>query len=229
MWYKVNKRYVGSNFIRPVWKPNANTLLYRPLTANSNDYSWNSNNGTWYNVTSYSSDWAYFVGNNQQARIEFPHSLNPWTSFTINFWFKKTDTRSPSFLFANWWYSYKRMLFGAESWKIGLQIGNWSTSDENWTNITTYNTSEWTNITMVRNWASVTIYKNWILAWTHTFSYNPSRWSNIDGFSIMKCSWNSAWTNWPIWYFKDYIIETKLRTAQEVLDYYNQTKSSYWL
>lgn len=42
--------------------------------------------------------------------------------------------------------------------------------------------------------------------------------------------WRKHWnTNFFRWYISEFIWENKNRTDVEILDYYDQTKSNYWL
>lgn len=214
------------------WKPGSNTLLYWPLTENANDYSWNWNNGTAYSSVSFSSNWAYFSWSSYNTNfIDFPSSFYPWTSFTVSLRIKKWENNRELRMFSDWWPSYRRILWAlTSSWYTNLLFWNWSTSQSEWLNIQAYSANTWYNYVLVKDWANATIYRDWVLVWTHTFSYNSSPW------------WLSWWEYWIwnirtspssssmwTWYIKDYIIENKLWTAEEVLDYYNCTKSNYWL
>lgn len=80
--------------------------------------------------------------------------------------------------------------------------------------------------------------------WHHVVITNGSNWLRIYCDWALKVSSNNVrimksdnwwtfiwyWKNWAIylWYISNVIIETKVRTAQEVLDYYNKTKTKYW-
>ena len=235
MWYKIKKVRIWVNNeekqIYPAgWKPWSNTLLYWPLTTDASDQSWNNNDGTWYSVSSYSgSNWAYFDGSSFQQRIEFPHSLDPWTQFTLNCWFK-TWNNNETFIFSNWWFSYRRLIFSISWWNISLWVwngGSWQSFIDNVTWAISNNT--WYNLWFVRNNYDYSVYVNGVLWSSWTVSYNPS-WSwNINWYSINKGSWTSwSWTS-AISYFKDYIIETSMWTSDDFLNYYNSTKSNYGL
>ena len=69
------------------------------------------------------------------------------------------------------------------------------------------------------------IYVNWVDAasWTGNASYNLAD-TNFWLFSAN--SWNNDYFYGNI---SNFIIEDKERTAQEVSDYFNQTKWDYWI
>jgi hypothetical protein len=76
---------------------------------------------------------------------------------------------------------------------------------------------------LTREWSSWKTYRNNVLFWNATGS--GSVWYNTEVI------WNyRPWDKNPfIWYMSDFIIENKVRTTQEISDYYNQTKTNYWL
>ena len=95
MWYKVNKIYVGTQQVRPVWKPWSNTIAYYPLTSTTtvNDMSGNNRNLTNHSVSFNTYDWvncAYFNGSSQYLNQD---SVNMWLfsgSLTVSSWIKGT-------------------------------------------------------------------------------------------------------------------------------------------
>ena len=213
------------------WHPSANTLLYRPLTSNANDYSWNNRNWTAYASVSFTQNWAYFSWSAYNTNfIDFPSSFYPWTSFTISLWIKKLETNKELRMFSDRWNNYRRILRSlTNNWYLYLLYWNWYTSQSDWTNIQTYSANTWYNYVLVKNWTKGTIYRNWVLVWEHTFSYNSSPWW-LSWWEywiwFIRTSSSTTTANWT-WYMKDYIIESKLWTAQEVIDYYNKTKNHY--
>ena len=70
-----------------------------------------------------------------------------------------------------------------------------------------------------------TMYMNWtqVSTWSSTITF----------ISTVLCigggSWTSSVDNFFNGYMSDVIIENKVRTAQEISDYYNATKSNYWI
>ena len=195
------------------WQPWENTLLYLPMTDDLLDHSgkWVSVTNNW-NVQIQNSFW-YFNGIS---------SLDTWlNSFadknhTINFRVK-------------WWNSDTWMVSSNPCWITKWEvfyISNWYLSyssyngTEQFYRFWTYD-SWWHNL-VFSYWA---LYYDWELKATTNYSYI---W--YSPFSIWWHAINSScsrryWT----WYISRVIIENKVRTAQEVSDYYNLTKHFYWL
>ena len=71
---------------------------------------------------------------------------------------------------------------------------------------------------MVKNWNKLSWYVNWNFINTVTMSTDQWSFQYSTQYSELQ-----PWTYWEI------IVEDKARTAQEVSDYYNQTKANYWL
>jgi hypothetical protein len=81
--------------------------------------------------------------------------------------------------------------------------------------------------TTIRNGTTRYVYKNWVLFFSQ----------NANSINIIQNSWevmriglhSSTNTQWYQSYMSDFILESKARTAQEISNYYNKTKSNYWL
>lgn len=223
---ELKNAYIGE--YRVPW---TNTILYRPLTSNANDASWNGNNGTAYGNTTFSSEngayleWTWVSSTNSRIAIPiiFPQV------WTISWWYKFPVAISGSqsfWIYTDWSYSNRNLylLFNASWWQLCLW--NWSTSqDDYYPQFSLWTT--WNNFVIARNGSTITYYLNWTQVWSKTYSYNPtSAWSNpID-------LWIPAWWTSPYfasWYVKDYIIESKTWSLSDAQNYYNLTKSNYWL
>ncbi len=208
------------------WRqPWANTLAYRPLTSTSttNDLSWNNNNlssiwtvNFW---TYYWVDCACFDDNSWRLQSSSLYDINDLTWITICSWFftdwapSDTDWKiwttewHNCFWYANWlwWYYRSDFAFGTIN--------------------TTVNTeSEWLLVALTCDKVNFTITVLWQ-------NLNYTQTEPVQDFSMI-------WTNYTIWdspglprkliwYISNFIIENKSWTAQEVSDYYNQTKSLY--
>ena len=223
MWYKVNRIMVWDKQVRPYrYNPWSNTLLYMPLNWNVKDeVSWN--NGTWSWTAQYQTlaSWLKVANCNTSSYILTP-SFAMNTAMTISWWLYrsggnvifradgKTGTRNLYEISVNenwwaWWWRYY-------NWNSYL-YNSWSNSW--WKHIVATFWNEW-----------IKIYVNGIH--THT--------TNITSFVWKTQQW---WINYdqystvtPIpwaWYYSDLIVESRAWTATEVSNYYNQTKSNYWL
>lgn len=232
---EVSAVYVWTTKVRPSgWKPWSNTIAYYPLNWDANDYSGNWHNGTTTNVTYTTlSSWkqvASYTQNNSRLKI-----LAIWWAYqkiTTSIWLKWDWTLS-NYVSRIWcldWNNNWRTLFQPRRTKtndwgnLALSTYNWSTennkslwvSPSNWTNLVVVFDS-WTLYWYV-NWIYKGQLSSWFTSWTMSLSYNCWIGSEPD---------NSQ--NWWGWYMSEAIIENKTRTAQDIQDYYNLTKSNYWL
>ena len=48
-------------------------------------------------------------------------------------------------------------------------------------------------------------------------------------FAIWAAQYNSSEIYYMWWNASEFILENKVRTAEEILAYYNNTKANYWL
>jgi len=225
-WYKIKRVLIWQNWeekqIYPAgWKPWENTIAYYPLNWNANDLSWNGNNGTASNIT-WNSWWdggcASFNGSNSYISIP---SLTTPSNTTINFRVK--TTQSSEWEFIQLCSSTQSFEVRIISWKARLELWNNPQTPYQITGSTTINDWVWHNICSTKDWTSYILYVDWTQDSTGTSSFSMSYsnnriWLHTNGSSI------------PFnWYIDNMIIESKARTAQETADYYNNTKSNYWL
>ena len=217
------------------WKPWENTVAYYPLEKDTNDYSWNNRNLTNSWITFDGGVWVfngnaiwYYTNNSLWNNLNNftysvyvnPSSIASWTYNTTEYnanriisiiqngdikTYDKTLSLSNSSRAQ--WYNYYNWLY--------LVYASW------------ISINTWYYLTYTFNGNMMKIYKNWILEqslacwWSYTWYTQATLcvWNNTDYNQIKK------------YYGKisNVIIEDKARTAQEVLNYYNQTKSNYWL
>lgn len=226
---EVSKVFVWDTQVRPAWwTPWANTVVYYPLTANANDYSWN-----WYNATNNGgtfseANWWYF--STDTSRITLP-SMTIWQTFTISAWMKlpnwqPTWTEEFDFYY-DWSYLHFTLLYGASATGINIYPWNWGSGAQTKQISATFWTW-WNNIVLSKSWTTYSVYQNWTLLETFTSSYNPSIpwWYNTVEFP--HTAWHTAGYS-AYWYMKDYIIENVAWSSSDVQDYYNLVKSNYWL
>lgn len=204
------------------WTPWANTLAYLKLEEDTNDSSWKWNNGTGTNITYTTlSTWKKVATfNGSSSKIDFSSPLFTSWPFTCSIW-----------IYWNWL---------SAKW-INIIMWNWPT-DSSWYLSDRRND---TFRTIINNkWDSFTWYGNdkWIL-YTIAYDGNTSKsykngtymetmdWTTVLNTSRNFYIWYRAYSNdryWK-WYFSDFICENKVRTAQEIANYYNSTKANYWL
>jgi hypothetical protein len=209
------------------WTPGDNTIAYYPLTSTStvNDMSGNSrnltNNGTNFGTYQWV-DCAYLTAATK-------YLLTPtltWSDIkTISVWAYWDWTFSPSsstyaLLLTYWILSNSARFYIYNKTDGKLYYENDGTSYK----ITTpYVSSVWYNLVITIG-TDTKMYINWNYIWSCT-NWAPSNWTFIFG----------TWINNPIsadkysWWISNWVIENKTWSAQEISDYYNQTKSNYWL
>ena len=211
------------NFYKQWWQPWANTLVYYPLENDTNDHSGNSNNltGTVSYVTSANKQVAKFSWN---SHLTASSSVVSVQTFTISFWVKLNSNSSEQCLVANAntdsWINITKFpnsydiygLYGPSRWWMNTgPVNPWS-----WTWVHYVSVFEGSN--------SIKTYSNWNLTDQTSIS------SNIAYPSVNFSLWWSVtrWRNFDGW-LSEVIIEDRLWSAQEISDYFDQTKSLYWI
>lgn len=223
------------------WQPWANTLGYYTFDdQNPNqitDFSWNNRNLTWGTMPSYTLvDWTNYAGNYTNVSSGYaPNYSNFWVldgDFTMLVWVKPTSA-SQSYVNSLYYIMNTTEQFFEHQISIiwNYNSGQFEYFDyytPGWAGVTKRtaiktwaSTNTWYLIGYTRNGTSVITYCNWT-AW-NTITWNNSTTSK------WLWLWSSSGADrfkWQIW---DCVIESKTRTAQEVADYYDQTKANYGL
>jgi hypothetical protein len=233
MGYKLKRATIWQNGtelqLRPTgWHPGANTIAYRPLESDTNDYSGNSRNLT--------NSWVTFVNNIGWATVPVGYwdwwdsasmawnvQLNAWytvcrrakVNSSTNVWLM-FDLRNEiqewqGFAF---WRCYNNQISFYQQKSSSVQQSYTESLTSNWTYwCVTWDGSAWT------------IYKNWTQA--NQAAINNS----IDTSSSYLWIWcrHQTLTDNLDGYMSKVIIENTPRDAQAISDYYNQTKWDYWL
>lgn len=223
------------------WRPWDNTVAYYPLESNGNDYSGNNHNLTWTWTPSYTTSWwtknVLSLNGSTLGKIS---SLS-WTygNYTINLWIKHNNTNTWQQFFWNmnssWWNTVYFNFNGTsqDASKIDYWYQRrpwwWSTSYATlyWTTNRSANT--WYNVCITATPSSVILYVNW----------NQVASTSTNGTVILDSWGNAIWWRWNWmsnrnenfvnWYMSEFILENKTWTAAQISDYYNSTKSKYWL
>lgn len=221
------------------WKPWENTLAYYPLEIDTKDYSWNSRDGTNSNVT-FSNGIATFNGINSQVTISDASWQRPTSNFTILAWFRcagannYNDSQEIVWKHQNRAASYSNFFYAISVWadkKAVWWFANGSSwSFYPWTSNYSIEYNTWYLWVITNDWTTKTLYINWeqqvqstgISTTTSTSSIPLIIWA-------AEYSWGSAHHINFNWNISKVILENKTWTAQEISDYYNQTKSNYWL
>jgi len=230
--YDNNTVYLTVDWAATPWRhPWANTIAYYKFNGNSLDYSGNNYDIT--SVTSYDtlSSWikvAYFSG-----KVDlFPWNCNTnlWydlfkvdQDITISF-YVKPSTASVSIYRFQWSSSYRVSLVDIYSDRVERGLWNWGYNIKSFS--TSISTSAFQHIVLVYDHTAKTVsmYKNWTLV-----SSTSTSWYAL----FTDCTWCLVWyagfDNDKSEYLSEMIFENKVRTAQEVSDYFDQTKWNYWI
>jgi len=214
--------------VRPSgWKPWANTWCYLPLTSNLTDASWkwNSWSNEYWPTISYVSNWYINVVQVSGYWIKMPNlTVNNWSWTTISLWMKAQ---------AHWIYMCFFSLDTANddshqiiryqqynNYNNTCYIGLWA-----WGVSTIQQTADFDSRHhycavfsggTLKIYIDGNLYASSSISWTRTSTYHTLA-ADRTGYNY----WTKQVSN--------YIIETKARTAQEITNYYNQTKWNYGL
>lgn len=206
--------------------------MYLPLKSDLNDQSWNNNNPTSSSnatITILDGVSCCFL---DQWRIVLPQIWSVFNStFTVAWWINITGTKwnwyncimwawiSGSYnAFWLWWY-YKTGRNDFSAWFYAWASATVDTSSYSWWwrhFLATFDENK--KITLYLNGSAVS---NATASTPHMNDNTLYVWVNTEVPN------NSSW--WSYCYLSDLILENKARTAQEILDYYDQTKSNYGL
>lgn len=206
------------------WKPWSNTIAYYKLETDTKDYSWNNRDLTNSWVTFVSSIWwatipVWYFNWSSRAYINWATQLNTW--YTISLW-QKWNTGAFIFDLRNNNEYWQWVMMIHESWYFKLRQQKASNAEEEYSRTDDNNRNHW-----VLTWTGSvwTIYFNWTQVKQATInnSINTSN-SNLSLWSRYSGNTN----NWT-WYISNFIVESSVWSAQEVLNYYNKSKSKYWI
>ena len=214
--------YIGE--YQEEWQPWANTLLYLPMNSTDTylDKSWNNVQTTNSWVTFWEYQWVdcgYFNRNHIQI-TPFSIPLNT----TLLCWCYNTGVYQSS---------YDGKVFDARNnsnnlWTAFVPASNQCLTFVNWTNVATSSCpqNQWVLIIVTNtDWQqNISVKWNWIdLSTDGTVGFST--------FTPTYINVGNEWNNWAsryfLWGMSELILEDKIRTAQEKLNYYNQTKSLY--
>ena len=219
--HELKNAYIG--YGREPW---ANTVAYYPLNSTDtiNDKSWNNKNLTNSSVAFGEYSWidcGYFNGS---AYASLSSSLFTWNpTFTVSFFAKMISAASYSWrwywFIGTWSSNYCFWNFVQGSYN-GSKLSVWWWSNDK---VTTYSVdSNWHHIVFAYGSWSWTVYVD------GTSVYTGTRSPNIQNNKTVIWA-NPNLTDNFYWYMNEFIFESKVRTAQEISAYYNQTKWNYWI
>lgn len=219
MWYKIKRILVGTQQVRPYrYNPTRSTLAYFPFNDDQLDKTGNctlwatwTKQTIWYRFTSGSSSlWITIPSNKQRSRF---YSCRTKCINILGWYYASISTMMLCYSTTRFFYKYTED-------QHTKQFGYWrDSSNIVWSNTQTIDLTNWFHLAY---WCdSSNNYKwwiNWTLVWSWTATWQRY-FSSVDWFQ---------WTNATIDY-SDFILENRLWSATEVTNYYNSTKSKYWL
>jgi len=221
MWYKLKRILiypdgVTEKQVYPAWwKPWANTIAYYPLKEDVLDYSWNWNNWSW-NPNSFTG----WVANYSWNSTTLPYSIIYRDAYTVSVWVVSEVTswfKSVMGQHSNSYYWFNILFIKNNN--VNYITGN---SGYEFTRYYDSNLNWWKLLTCTSDWSTTKLYINWELKATWTYW-----WKRSDTLYMWYDHWYNGWAF--TWKISELIVEDKVRTAQKIQDYYNQTKSNYWL
>ena len=230
MGYKLTWMYIWQTKIRPTWwQPWANTVWYRPLTSVTEwtDQSWNGYDlsGSYRTFGTYGwVDCVYVSGwSNSDARL-YNSSIPIGTNRTASIWFYSTTSNIAQWVICTW-HDYINSIIWSWIYSSNLPyVTDWKTHDELWTwNIL----NAWHLMTVTYDGTTAILY----IDGTENTRYNYTRTSDTAiAFSHKTYyDWGSQYSERFEWYLSEAIYEDKTWTQQEVSDYFDLTKSAYWV
>lgn len=202
------------------WQPWANTVGYRPLETDLKDYSWNNYDFTTYSWTTTFVNW--MVQTNWKIYRNSVMNNLRWNDFTLLMYIVPSNNSSDeSYLFfsnnnnlayctINFWYWFW-------TYRLGWVV--------NWTREWNYYSAslDWNPhlLCVTKSWNSYDLYLDGVFAQNETTNVAIP----ADTYMVL---WNVTSKTKTMKFWK-LIIEDRKWTAQEILNYYNQTKWNYWL
>jgi hypothetical protein len=229
---EVSNIYIGEYW----WKPWANTLAYRPLESNANDivwgYNWTSISWISYDTLSSWKKVAKITSSTSNISISWSIAWIIWSwDYTISYWIYMTWTVLSEIWLMFWvWtdsspWEWPQIYLDTE-WRWSAWALRFSTQYWNWVSSSSKNLlNKWHYITFTRESWACKWYIDWVLEWSFTSSTAFSSWNTW----FLFARWTSHQCLASNSMGSEFILENKARTAQEISDYYNLTKSNYWL
>ena len=228
--------------------PNANTLFFLKNDWDIKDYSSYNHTMQWYWTAKYSTlstgrkvldlSWNNLTFSNQftEANNKTKFTLHQriklknWNPNEIVFWWRTWRNKSWTDTWDRWWARFQSDSAWSRSYILAWPNStNWINTETWWSLYTSIWTSEFALLSATVNWWTYKLYKNWTLVWTYSSS-TIRWWSSIwPRFYLWWCVYPD-WTLWLAWllaYIWEAVLEDKVETDAQVLDFYNRTKKHY--
>lgn len=241
----IKKVFLGSTQIRPWWwQPWADTILYYDfehtswttesnLATTGSTYDWIfSATPTIWTLTSwkkyFDTEWTVYSATSSWF------STVDYSNATVCIWLNPQDTTTKSYFWQSWWntpWGWTASWLGTifcEKTSSSYSMELWQTY---WKTVSTSNVpvNTWTCLTITNYNETVTIYCNWVQVtqWTNGYAWVSNSTKLCIGWAYAY--WSATPSSvWDVWYWS-VIVENKVRTAQEIADYFDLTKWDYWI
>lgn len=224
---KIEKYYndTKENYLWGWWKPWANTISYYKFDWNLNDSSWNNRNLSWGSSWTFWTTawwWTYAIFNQSwytNKLYDIPFNSQ---SYTVSIWYNYNQATSSSSRIAmdfSDWSIYTPRIRQETDWKTYIWI-SWNDLDYILNSIWV-----WHNIVITYSANSISLYIDWskVKSWT---SSSVNKTISL----VLGRDYNQTWTTYTSRnYLGEMILESICWTSLDVANYYNQTKSNYWL
>lgn len=213
---------------------NANTVAYYKLNETSGtsvaDSSGNSNTGTATDVSWTGGKFGNCASFNGSSIIKTGNNtLVSWNTVTHFAWIKSTWNNiyiTNRDWFSSWW-AFFMGIWTNNANKLNIYLF-WVT-DAWWkTSSVSVNDGNWNLVWFTFDWSDLRIYINGTLDAIYSQSWNIT--STSRPFYIWWRIGNDLWTvitGWFNWLIDEVIIENRVWTAQQVLDYYNKSQERF--
>lgn len=232
------------------YTPNANTLFYVTNNWDISDHSQYNHTMQWKGTANFEtlSSWikvASLWWGNFPFSNQFTEANNK-TSFTLHIRVK-LKSWNPSEIIIGWWcwrnpsWTDTWDRWGARfqsdtAWSrtyilYGPNSTSWVNTESAWSLYTSLSTSAFALLTATISWGTTKIYKNWSLVGSLSSSsirWWSSTWPRFYYWGIVYPN-GDTWVAWMYGYFGEVILEDKVETQAEIQEYYNLTKSLYWI
>ena len=216
------------------WRqPNENTILYMPLNSDTTylDQVWLITTNNWVVFWTYAWVDCWFFNRNYITISSLPFANTTtfnWRQYDIS-WEGFPNSLSD---WSKTWYSYHFKMWITNNTTVSVEWCNNATQTAS--NPVSGLLASWHNVVVLFNYTEwyLSVYIDWNLYYSGTSSNmrNPSerQWTRYLWWDCY--SWTSQTTDRRTYsYMSNWIIENKIWTTDEILDYYDQTKEIYWL
>lgn len=235
----IREVYVWSTKVRPASQPwpVMNFLAHYPLEWNLNDTSWNGYNWSLTWTISYVtlSSGKKVLSVNYSGKTQVTTTLTTAPA-TASVWIYKDPTNDPhpwywkKFMWQdvdnyNWnWEVWAWWLFGYGDWQ---SWPNWYYLKSQDKDIISYDLTQstWIHLCWVYDWTTTHFYVNWVEIWTMV---KPFIAQTAFYFLDTSFTWDASYRRY-YWMMSEVCLLTNAWSSSDVLDYYNATKSDYWL